>query len=507
MASRSRTSAAVRAVAAQALSRAAGAPLVEGNTVRLLRDAAEHFPAMRDAIASAERSIFLDSYIIADDHVTQPFAKLLAEKASAGVKVRIVHDWLGSLNEAGRSFYRPMEEAGVMVRRFNPPRFDSPFAWLRRDHRKMLAVDGRVGIVTGLCLSARWEGDPSRGIEPWRDTGIEFSGPALVDLEEAFGAVWAVSGTPLDPEDFTSSESIGVQGDVPLRVIATTPAATGLYRLDHLVAAMAQRTLWLADAYFVGVAPYVQALCSAAEDGVDVRLLVPGASDLPLISPMSRAGYRPLLEAGVRVFEWNGSMMHAKTAVADGQWARVGSTNLNIQSWMGNWELDVAIEHPGFAQQMEQVYEADLQHSTEVVLSRRWYGVRPTVTGRGPGKRWRVPGSTRAAAAGAMRVGRWVSAAITSRRELGPAEAKLMASIGIGLLLVGALFVFFPRILSVPIAVLAGWVGIAALLKAWALLNTPPPVAPRQLQSSPPAEVVSAPTPAAPDTHSIESTT
>ena len=116
-----------------------------------------------------------------------------------------------------------------------------------------------------------------------------------------------------------------------------------------MIAAMARRTLWLTDAYFVGIAPYVQALRAAALDGVDVRLLVPGASDIPVISPLSRSGYRPLLEAGIRVFEWNGPMLHAKTAVADCRWARVGSSNLNIASWISNYELDMAIEDEDFA--------------------------------------------------------------------------------------------------------------------------------------------------------------
>ena len=135
----------------------------------------------------------------------------------------------------------------------------------------------------------------------------------------------------------------------PLRVVATVPNTAGLFRVDQLVAAMARKTLWLTDAYYAGTAAYVEALRAAARDGVDVRLLVPGASDIPLIRPFSRAGYRPLLEAGVRVFEWNGSMIHAKTAVADGRWARVGSTNLNVASWLGNRELDVIVEHEPFA--------------------------------------------------------------------------------------------------------------------------------------------------------------
>jgi len=133
-----------------------------------------------------------------------------------------------------------------------------------------------------------------------------------------------------------------------MRVVAGSPSTGSLYRFDQLIAAGAERTLWLTDAYFVATSLYVQSLKAAAEGGVDVRLLVPGASDVTLVRSISRAGYRPLLEAGVRVFEWNGSMLHAKTAVADSRWARVGSSNLNLTSWMGNWELDVAVDNPSF---------------------------------------------------------------------------------------------------------------------------------------------------------------
>ncbi len=494
----------VRALAAQALSRAAGAPLVPDNRVRLLQDAAEHFPAMLSAIKGAERSIFLEMYILGEDHVTRPFAEVLAAKAADGVKVRILYDWLGSINESGQNFFPPLQEAGVEVRVFNPPRFDSPFGWLSRNHRKTLSVDGRIGFVTGLCLSARWEGNPARNIEPWRDTGVEIQGPALAEVEEAFATTWAQAGPPLSPDDLTPSSDMLPAGDVPLRVVASQPALAGLYRLDHLVAALAQKTLWLADAYFVGIPPYVQALRSAAQDGVDVRLLVPGASDVPVISPMSRAGYRPLLEAGVRVFEWNGSMMHAKTAVADGRWARVGSTNLNVASWLGNWELDVAIEHEGFAREMEACYEADLNRCTEIVLSHRWYGVRSAANMARQGRRrWRTPGSSRAAAAGALRVGRWVSAAITSRRELGPAEASLMGTIGVALLLLSVILVVFPAILTIPLAVIGVWIGIAALLKAWALYRAGNVVLPER-RSSPPVAAAAAPAEPLPETEPLK---
>ena len=144
-----------------------------------------------------------------------------------------------------------------------------------------------------------------------------------------------------------------------------------LYRIDQMIAAVARKFLWVTDAYFVGSTSYTEALGAAAQEGVDVRLLVPGSSDLPMVRTVSRAAYRPLLEAGIRVFEWQGSMLHAKTAVIDDQWTRIGSTNLNPASWLGNWELDVAIDHPGTAQLMRDMYIADLKNSVEVVLDTR----------------------------------------------------------------------------------------------------------------------------------------
>jgi cardiolipin synthase len=143
-------------------------------------------------------------------------------------------------------------------------------------------------------------GDPERHLEPWRDTGVVIEGPAVADVELAFAETWATAGAPLPTTDLPNRDSIPAAGTVMARVVASTPTTAQLYRLDQLIAAGARRSLWLTDAYFVGTTLYVQVLKSAATDGVDVRLLVPGASDVPFIGPLSRAGYRPLLEAGVR---------------------------------------------------------------------------------------------------------------------------------------------------------------------------------------------------------------
>ena len=184
--------------------------------------------------------------------------------------------------------------------------------------------------------------------------------------ESSFAGLWARAGSPI-PAGERRSEPGPVAGEVAMRVVASEPYRAELLLLDQLIASAARETLWLADAYYSGVPSHVQALRSAALDGVDVRLLLPGATDLPVVRSISRAGYRVLLEAGVRIFEWNGPMLHSKTAVADGRWARVGSSNLNVASWLANYELDAVIEDAEFAGAMALQYELDLANSTEVV--------------------------------------------------------------------------------------------------------------------------------------------
>ena len=239
-------------------------------------------------------------------------------------------------------------------------------------------------------------------------------------------------------------------------------------RLDQLIASIARLRLWLTDAYFVPVAAYVQALCAASRDGVDVRLLVPGASDIPLLSPLSRSAYRPLLEAGVRVFEWNGTMLHAKTAVADGRWARVGSTNLNLASFIGNYELDVAVEDAGFAAAMERQYRDDLMRATEIVLQRRRRRLRPVPAQVERTRPRRAPsGSAGRAAAGAVRFGSAVGASITRPRELLHQDGRIMGGAAAFLVAVAVTGILWPKAIAWPLATVALWFAIAFLIRAW----------------------------------------
>ena len=460
-------SSSVRKLANQAFSRAAGAALIPGNSIRLLKDAHENYPAWLAAIAAAKRHIHFESYIIHDDVTGRMFADALVAKAKEGVRVRLIYDWLGGLGTASRGFWKRLRADGVEVRCYNPARWDSPFGWLSRDHRKTLCVDGEVGFVSGLCVGRMWSGDPDKKIEPWRDTGVELRGACVAELEQAFAAVWALTGEPIAQPDPLNPDAGTARGEAALRVVASTPSTGGMFRVDQLIAALATKRLWLTDAYYAGMTSYVQALRSAAKDGVDVRLLVPNATDIPLLKPLSRAGYRALLEAGVRVFEWNGPMLHGKTAVADGRWARVGSTNLNIASWFGNCEMDVVVEDMPFARSMETMFEADLHNATEILLDAKRKVRAPNQPRRRHRLLRRGGGSSGRAAAGVVRIANVVGAAFTHRRVIEPVESRITVAVGGLLLALAALFALVPRLLAYPLVALAVWIGSALLYQGF----------------------------------------
>jgi cardiolipin synthase A/B len=460
------TASAPSSLGEQVFSRTAGAVLIPGNDVRILRDARENYPAWLEAIAHARSWIHFENYIIHDDRVGRTFCDAFIEKARQGVKVRIVYDWIGCVGRASSSMWRRLREAGVEARAYNPPRLDQPLGWVTRDHRKCLALDGELAFVTGLCLGEMWEGAPERNRAAWRDTGIAMRGPAVLDVERAFADSWASLGDPLPATEMRAEDGLEVAGDIAVRVVASKPGGASLYRLDPLIASLARRNLWLTDAYFGGTAPYVQALGAAAQDGVDVRLLVPGpGSDIPVMQTVSRMGYRALLESGVRVFEWNGPMLHAKTAVADGRWARVGSTNLNLQSWIGNRELDLVVENDGFAREMESMFEEDLANSTEIVLrKRRRVGLPEGVTFRRPP---RAGGSGTRAAAGALRIGNALGSALSARRVHHDTERMLMIQGALGLVILSLVGFAWPKLLAWPVALICLW--FAGALSAQAL--------------------------------------
>jgi cardiolipin synthase len=448
----------------ETFTRVTGATRVGGNDLRLLVDATENYPAWMKAIESAESRIYFESYIIHDDEQGDIFADALIEKAKEGVEVKLIYDWLGGFGKTSRRYWKRLMLGGVEVRCYNPPKLSDPLGVFSRDHRKSIIVDGNIAFVSGLCVGRDWVGNPEKNVPPWRDTGVELRGPAVADVEAAFAEVWALMGKPLDVEKLSKRGQIERAGDMELRVVQSEPAGAHIYRIDQILAAAARETMWLTDAYFVGVPSYMQSLKSAAIDGVDVRILVPQTTDIAIIRDTTRSSYRLLLEAGVRIFEWNGPMVHAKTAVFDGRFSRVGSTNLNIASWFGNYELDVLVENTEFGKKMQEMFLKDLGNSTEIVLED---------TGRKKGKRVRPAngkkkggGSMRKATAGALNAATSIGSAIANKSPLGPAEARLLFITGIALLLLALAFIFFPRIASIPLVVLLLLLAIPTLVKA-----------------------------------------
>ena len=369
----------------RALRRAGDSPRIPGNTVTLLRDGPNVFASWLADIARAKRFILFENYIFRADRIGQKISDALCERALAGVEVFVLFDWVGSLGTS-RSLWVKMQRAGVRVRAFGTLRWSDPLLLLKRNHRKVVCIDGQIGHVGGLCVGDPWAGHPERGLSPWRDTAVRFEGPAAAELCRTFDETWSEAGSPL-PARIREPEDVLARGTevppaaelsedqpcchVPLRIVSGLPGRSRIYRITQVLLANASSSIFITDAYFLTPPSMYEALTAAARDGVDVRILVPGRSDIPWIAWASRAGYIGLLEAGVRIFEWQGPMLHAKTTVVDGEWCRVGSSNLNLASLLTNWELDVVIEDATFGRVAEAMFLHDLSQSRELHLRKR----------------------------------------------------------------------------------------------------------------------------------------
>ena len=427
---------------ALALDRASAARLIPGNALRHIPDSVAALEAMLELIAGARRTVHFENYIIRGDRTGRRFAAALAEKARAGVRVRVLYDALGSIATRSR-FWRGLRTAGADVRAFRPLLTSGPFDVFSRDHRKLIVVDGREAMLGGLCIGDEWAGDPKRGRMPWRDTMVSVCGPAVAALEGSFGRVWATTGEPLPRDAFPPPAD--KCGSSALRVIDGVPTQSRAYRAVQLLAAAAEERLWITDAYMVAPPPLYASIVDAAKSGVDVRLLLPGTSDIPLVSRLTRIGYRGLLRAGARIFEYSGPMIHAKTMVVDREWARVGSTNLNLSSLLGNYELDIVAECDSLTEALAAQFRHDTAQSREIVLlERRRMPARlipaPGVPAPAPVPHKRSRRELQAAAAIAL-----VQVAGGARRMLAGAAATALAVLG-GLLLV------FPRAMSIVLA-------------------------------------------------------
>lgn len=346
-----------------AINRAAGGRPVPGNRVDLLIDGPDSYAAMLASIAEAKEWIHFENYIIRSDKAGWRFAELLAERARQGIHVRVLYDWFGSLTTA-RGYWRYLRDAGCEVRVFHRPRIIDVITNLSRNHRKLVVTDGKRAILGGLCIGCEWTGESHSGGQPWRDTAVDIRGPAAVILDQTFVNLWELTGGAVPPNQVAGA--VPSEGDAEVRVISGEPGRERAYRVIELLAVGSVQRLWITDAYLVAPPRLFQALRDSARDGVDVRLLVPGSSDIPLIRNLSRIGYRDLLRSGVRIYEWDGPMLHAKTIVCDNRWVRIGSSNLNPSSLLGNYELDVLVEDAGLAQAMEDQFRHDLSRSREI---------------------------------------------------------------------------------------------------------------------------------------------
>lgn len=451
----SRVPAPGESLAERALDRVSGGRPIPGNRVALLHDGPEAYPAMLAQVAAARQWIHFDNYIIRDDRVGRQFAEALADKARQGVQVRVLTDWLGSFSTGDR-YWRTLRRAGVEVRQFGPPNLMNLRRNLTRDHRKLVVADGERAITGGLCIGDEWAGDPAAGRRPWRDSAVAIEGPAAAALDQAFGNLWDQLGPPIPPEDRRGT--VAEQGSAAVRVVSGEPGGVRASRAIELLLASAAERVWIADAYLVAPRGTFRTLLDAARQGVDVRLLVPGTSDLPHVRNLTRTGYRALLEAGVRIFEWRGAMLHAKAAVTDGRWVRLGSTNLNVLSLIANYELDVLIDDRGVAEQMEAQFRRDLEQGVEVVLepSRR--------IGRGLAFRPPEEPVTGSHAPGFRERRR--RAIIAMRAAIGGSERAVFLQQMLLLALVAALLLLLPKASGIVLGVIALWVALTSAVDA-----------------------------------------
>jgi cardiolipin synthase len=331
---------------------------------------------MVELIESAETSVALESYIFRSDEVGHRFGDALMKAAARGVAVRLLLDWIGARGTS-RAFLRQLSRNGVDVQVFNRLGLRAWFGVLPRDHRKLLVVDERVGVTGGVGVGREWTtGVLKKHRSRWRDTAVVIEGPAARDMVGAFETMWrrtvgrerrgshrflrrAARGSHLDPSTHTPA-LIGIVEGEPLRLRVS--------RALQIQAISAERSIWIATAYFAPSPSEVEALNGAARDGVDVRILLPSRNDHPWVSLLARRYYRRLLTNGVRLWEWQGEMMHAKTSVIDGRWVRIGSTDFNPLGVAINYELDAVIEDPELGREAEQMFLADLESSKEVGL-------------------------------------------------------------------------------------------------------------------------------------------
>ena len=356
----------------------AGGPLTVGNRVKLLRDGPESFAAIFSAIREAKHRIDLEYYILQDvAYGDQHLAALLQSKRRSGVEVNIIYDSYGSADTPA-AFFDELKRAGVNLVEFhplNPLAAENGYAPNARDHRKILVVDGMKAILGGVNLSTTYEGSSFSGAssqaakkpERWRDTDIQIEGPAVTEIQRLFLENWRRQKGPA-LEDAGLPATTRAKGTEAVRIIGSTPDDTIPHYYATLLSAIdsAEKSVWITTAYFVPTDQEVKSLKNAARRGVDVRLLLPGESDSALALARGHFHYAELMEAGVKIFETHGEVLHSKTAVIDGVWSAIGSSNFDHRSVLFNDEIDAVVLGRETAAQLEGFFEQDLRNATPV---------------------------------------------------------------------------------------------------------------------------------------------
>jgi len=348
-----------------------GAGVTTGNRVKVLHNGGRTFPAMLQAIASASSTVDLSSYIYWPGDVADAFTDALVDRARAGVEVNVVLDGWGSAKaKANRTTVQRLEEAGVRLAFFRVPHWHNMHKLNNRMHRRLLIVDGRIAFAGGVGIADVWSGD-AEDPEHWRETHLSVEGPAVLDLYGAFLENWA-EATKSIPGPTHHPKVAAFDDGIELQVLRSSPKAGGTLAL-HLFNALisgAQERVWLTTAFLAPGKAFVDRLVAAAHRGVDVRLLTNGPHiDKEVVRQVGQRCYGPLLEAGVRIFEYQPTMIHAKVTIADG-WANVGSSNLDHRSLGLDDELNVATRDPQLVSELAGQFLDDLAASKEFDLDR-----------------------------------------------------------------------------------------------------------------------------------------
>ena len=361
------------------LARAIGAEPVPGNAVDVLVDGPATHEAMFDAIAGARDHVNLESYIVDDGGAGQQLAELLLRKRAEGVRINLMFDGWGSWKTSSRYFER-LRAAGVELVEFNPINpFRHPIAWTLhlRNHRKLLVVDGQVAFIGGVNISRVYAPSPKQSVRRWRDTHLRITGPVVGVMQRLFLDHWQQSANRCaQPAAYFPPLSRAGALSVAVAACNAGRRRNALYRALHAAIATAQSSICITSAYFVPTRGLVRALIAAARRGVDVRLALPGFSDTWAPLAAGRSLYGRLLTAGVRIYERHDAMLHAKTAVIDGVWATVGSSNMDWRSFCHNAEANVIVVDRAFGEQMDAMFQQDILASRELTyqawMRRSW---------------------------------------------------------------------------------------------------------------------------------------